>query len=128
MKGPGIIKHIDINMRMKCFIDISQTIDKLLNGGLYDIISNLLNFSKQSKELGTSWKQGVPVEVIPSAYRPVQLKLESMLGGHANLRMAVKKCVCYTIIIQNKPYDNKTFEYSYLKILQSKHYIFDSVL
>ena len=60
-------------------------------------------FSKQSKELGTSWKQGIPIEVIPSAYRPVQLKLESMLGGQANLRMAVKKCVgfyfLYMIIV-----------------------------
>lgn len=48
--------------------------------------------SKQSTELGTSWKQGVPIEVLPLAYRPVQLKLESMFGGQANLRMAVKKC------------------------------------
>ena len=66
---------------------------------LFDVISNFLNSSKQSKELGTSWKQGVPVEVIPSAYKPVQLKLESMLGGQANLRMAVKKCVCYAFFV-----------------------------
>jgi len=80
---------------------------EISNGALFHIISNFLNFSKQSKELGTSWKQGVPVEVIPSAYRPVQLKLESMLRRQANLRMAVKKCVRYTIVIENKPYDNK---------------------
>ena len=46
--------------------------------------------SKDSKALGEKWKKGVPVEVIPMAYRSVALKLEH-LGLHPMLRMAKAK-------------------------------------
>lgn len=46
---------------------------------------------KDSKKLGSSWKKGVPIEVLPMAYRPVQLKINQLLGGQANLRMASQK-------------------------------------
>ncbi|XP_005107137.1 ribose-5-phosphate isomerase isoform X2 [Aplysia californica] len=46
---------------------------------------------KNSKVLGTSWKKGVPIEVLPMAYRPVQLKINQLLGGKAELRMASRK-------------------------------------
>ena len=46
---------------------------------------------KNSKKLGTTWKKGVPIEVLPMAYRPVQVKIEKKLGGKANLRMASQK-------------------------------------
>ncbi|XP_068745818.1 ribose-5-phosphate isomerase-like [Montipora capricornis] len=45
---------------------------------------------KDSKELGESWKRGIPVEVIPMAYIPVTKKMEK-LGLKPVLRMAKAK-------------------------------------
>eukprot|EP00800_Vazella_pourtalesii_P023857 TRINITY_DN989_c1_g4_i1.p1 TRINITY_DN989_c1_g4~~TRINITY_DN989_c1_g4_i1.p1 ORF type:complete len:262 (-),score=15.65 TRINITY_DN989_c1_g4_i1:115-900(-) len=47
--------------------------------------------SKLSERLGTNWKKGLPIEVLPLAYKPIQTFLESTYGGIAVLRMAVKK-------------------------------------
>ena len=38
------------------------------------------------------WQKGLPIEVLPFAYKPVKLKLEKM-GGSADLRMAKQKAV-----------------------------------
>ncbi|XP_050395388.1 ribose-5-phosphate isomerase isoform X2 [Patella vulgata] len=46
---------------------------------------------KDSEFLGENWKRGIPLEVIPMSYKPVQLKIQNMLGGTVNLRMAAKK-------------------------------------
>jgi ribose 5-phosphate isomerase A len=46
--------------------------------------------SKQSTYLGEKWHKGLPIEVLPFAYKPVQLKLEAM-GGSAELRIAKQK-------------------------------------
>lgn len=46
--------------------------------------------SKQSTYLGEKWHKGLPIEVLPFAYKPVQLKLEAM-GGLAELRIAKQK-------------------------------------
>ncbi|XP_046342815.2 ribose-5-phosphate isomerase-like [Haliotis rufescens] len=46
---------------------------------------------KDVDKLGTTWKRGVSIEVIPLAYKPIKLKIEKQLGGLANLRMASKK-------------------------------------
>ncbi|XP_073238948.1 ribose-5-phosphate isomerase-like isoform X1 [Porites lutea] len=45
---------------------------------------------KDSKQLGESWKKGIPVEVIPMAYVPVMKKMEK-LGLKPILRMAKAK-------------------------------------
>ncbi|KAK7508585.1 hypothetical protein BaRGS_00000151 [Batillaria attramentaria] len=46
---------------------------------------------KDTAKLGTYWKKGVPIEVVPMAYRPVQLKIQQQLGGKTELRMAHRK-------------------------------------
>ncbi|XP_076435018.1 ribose-5-phosphate isomerase-like isoform X2 [Babylonia areolata] len=46
---------------------------------------------KDTGVLGTFWKKGVPIEVVPMAYHPVQLKIQKMLGGKVELRMASRK-------------------------------------
>ncbi|EGD73779.1 ribose-5-phosphate isomerase [Salpingoeca rosetta] len=46
--------------------------------------------SKESDALGTKWTRGVPIEVIPMAYVPIQKQLEGM-GATAKLRMATSK-------------------------------------
>ncbi|XP_013791728.1 ribose-5-phosphate isomerase-like isoform X1 [Limulus polyphemus] len=45
---------------------------------------------KDSKELGQNWTKGIPIEVIPMAFVPVQRRLEK-LGGTPVLRMAIAK-------------------------------------
>ncbi|CAI9736198.1 ribose-5-phosphate isomerase [Octopus vulgaris] len=51
----------------------------------------IADYRKDSENLGQKWKRGVPIEVLPVAYRPVKLKIEAMLGGVAKLRMAEYK-------------------------------------
>jgi len=50
----------------------------------------IADFRKKSSVLGEQWKKGVPIEVVPMAYRPVMLKLEA-LGAEPTLRMAKSK-------------------------------------
>ncbi|CAG5113388.1 Oidioi.mRNA.OKI2018_I69.chr2.g7499.t1.cds [Oikopleura dioica] len=49
------------------------------------------DYRKNSAALGQQWKKGVPIEVLPLAYRPVQKEIESRFGGVAKLRMAKAK-------------------------------------
>nr|CAH8854717.1 unnamed protein product [Trichobilharzia regenti] len=46
---------------------------------------------KSSKTLGSYWTKGLPIEVIPMAYKPVQTRIEKLFGGRAILREAVSK-------------------------------------
>ncbi|KAJ3073735.1 hypothetical protein HDU98_000798 [Podochytrium sp. JEL0797] len=45
------------------------------------------DYRKESKALGVQWTKGIPVEVIPMAYVPIQNKIVQ-LGGKSVLRMA----------------------------------------
>ena len=48
------------------------------------------DYRKDSAVLGVKWRKGVPVEVVPMAYRPLLGKLKAM-GGEPTLRMATSK-------------------------------------
>ena len=50
----------------------------------------IADFRKNSETLGTNWKKGIPLEIIPMAYLPIMTKLEN-LGGNPVLRMARSK-------------------------------------
>ena len=50
----------------------------------------IADFRKNSKRLGTNWKKGIPIEVIPMAYFPILKKLKK-LDGNPILRMAQSK-------------------------------------
>ena len=63
--------------------------EKILASNSRDLIV-LVDFRKKSEKLGTNWKKGVPIEVIPMAYFPVMNKIKS-LGGNPILRMAQSK-------------------------------------
>ncbi|KAJ1561556.1 hypothetical protein HK405_003545, partial [Cladochytrium tenue] len=41
--------------------------------------------------LGVRWTTGIPLEVIPAAYVPIQLKLQTQHSWASTLRMAVRK-------------------------------------
>ncbi|KAI6648850.1 Ribose-5-phosphate isomerase [Oopsacas minuta] len=47
--------------------------------------------SKRSDKLGTTWMKGLPIEVLPLAYKPIQQTIEKKYGGNAVLRIAQKK-------------------------------------
>ena len=94
-------KHSEIDID----IDGADEIDKDLNlikggGGCLVqekiIASNskeliiIVDYRKNSKILGTNWKRGIPVEVIPMAYFPIMKKLKN-IGGNPVLRMAQSK-------------------------------------
>jgi len=49
------------------------------------------DYRKNSEVLGTNWKQGVPIEVVPFAYAGVLRKLHSIGSPNAALRMAKMK-------------------------------------
>ncbi|XP_048772260.1 ribose-5-phosphate isomerase-like [Ostrea edulis] len=46
---------------------------------------------KDSQVLGTTYKKGIPIEVIPMAYKPIQMKIQDLFGGEVILRMAQQK-------------------------------------
>jgi len=62
----------------------------------YFIILFLIS-RKESHKLGEKYKKGIPIEVIPMAYCPVQQKIEALYGGLAELRMGKMKAVCCLI-------------------------------
>jgi ribose 5-phosphate isomerase A len=66
-----------------------QTQEKIVASAAPKLVI-VADYRKQSKALGTQWKKGVPIEVIPMAYRLVSRRLEE-LGGNPKLRMAVAK-------------------------------------
>lgn len=49
--------------------------------------------SKEVDRLGQKWKKGIPIEVIPMSYTPIQLKIQERYGGEAILRMCADKAV-----------------------------------
>lgn len=53
----------------------------------------LLHFRKNSQKLGEQYKNGIPIEVIPMAYVPIQRRIENTFGGTAKVRMALAKAV-----------------------------------
>ena len=48
---------------------------------------------KDTVMLGSYWKKGIPVEVLPISYTSVQMKVQRQLGGVVELRMADRKAV-----------------------------------
>lgn len=72
------------------------------------------DYRKNSARLGTNWKAGVPIEVVPFAYAKVLLNLRNNLGSkEATLRMA--KCKAGPVVTDNgnfvidAPFDFETF-------------------
>ncbi|XP_071506595.1 ribose-5-phosphate isomerase-like [Diadema antillarum] len=58
------------------------------NASMFIVIAD---YRKQSSKLGESWTKGIPIEVIPMAYRPIVRTIETKFGGSPELRMAKSK-------------------------------------
>lgn len=63
--------------------------EKILASNSKELII-IVDFRKNSKILGTNWRRGIPIEVIPMAYFPIMKKLKN-IGGNPVLRMAQSK-------------------------------------
>lgn len=81
--------------------EVSPTLDLIKGGGACQTQEKLVaasskrfvviaDYRKKSKQLGTEWRNGVPLEVIPEGYAPVMRTLARM-GGKPVLRMAQRK-------------------------------------
>ena len=51
----------------------------------------IADIRKKSEKLGQNWTKGIPIEVLPAAYKLVQVSIQSQFGGEAVLRQAVAK-------------------------------------
>ena len=56
-----------------------------------DLFVVIADERKKSQRLGTTWTKGVPIEVLPLSYKPIQLTIQKRFGGTPNLRMAKAK-------------------------------------
>jgi len=106
IQGKLQLGDLDIYPEIDVTIDGADEIDHSMNlikggGGCQTqekiIASNskkfivVADYRKESHFLGEQWKKGVPVEVIPMAYVPLQKVIKERLHGDAVLRMAVNK-------------------------------------
>jgi ribose 5-phosphate isomerase A len=66
-----------------------QTLEKLVASVAKEFVI-VADHRKQSTHLGETWKQGIPVEVIPAAYTVIMHRLRE-IGGNPKLRMAQRK-------------------------------------
>ena len=48
---------------------------------------------KYAKSLGETWKKGIPIEVLPVAYKVTKKEIERQLGGEAIVREGTEKIV-----------------------------------
>ncbi|KAI4463797.1 ribose-5-phosphate isomerase [Holotrichia oblita] len=51
----------------------------------------IADYTKNSEKLGDKYKKGIPIEVVPMAYKPVKQVIENRFGGDLELRMAIAK-------------------------------------
>ncbi|XP_070171091.1 ribose-5-phosphate isomerase [Polyergus mexicanus] len=51
----------------------------------------IADYTKNSQKLGQQYKKGIPIEVVPMAYIPIQHRIERTYGGTAKIRMALAK-------------------------------------
>ncbi|KAK2577839.1 hypothetical protein KPH14_001104 [Odynerus spinipes] len=92
--------------KLDCAIDGADEVDSEMNiikggGGCLlqeKIIASCANefiiiadYTKNSEKLGQQYKKGIPIEVVPMAYVPIQRKIEDSYGGDVKIRMAVAK-------------------------------------
>ena len=53
----------------------------------------ILRHRKWSTKLGNEWKKGIPLEVIPLAYKITKREIEKQLGGEVIVREGTGKLV-----------------------------------
>ncbi|XP_032676158.1 ribose-5-phosphate isomerase [Odontomachus brunneus] len=97
---------LEIYPELDCAIDGADEVDAELNlikggGGCLlqeKIVAScakqfvvIADYTKNSQKLGDKYKKGIPIEVVPIAYVPIQRRIKTIYGGTANIRMALAK-------------------------------------
>lgn len=100
------LTSLDIHHKLSVAFDGADEVDELLTlikggGGCLlqekIVASSAANFivlvdeRKCSKKLGTQWTKGLPIEVVPMAIKPVQIRIKEVFGGNPLLRPAGTK-------------------------------------
>jgi len=47
--------------------------------------------------LGDKWNKGIPIEVLPIAYKIAKKEIEKQLGGEVVVREGTEKVVCFRL-------------------------------
>lgn len=97
---------LETHPKLDCAIDGADEVDAELNlikggGGCLlqeKIVAScaqqfvvIADYTKNSQKLGEQYKKGIPIEVIPMAYVPIQDRIERTYGGSVKIRMALAK-------------------------------------
>ncbi|CAK9795103.1 Ribose-5-phosphate isomerase [Anthophora plagiata] len=92
--------------KLDCAIDGADEVDSEMNlikggGGCLlqekivascaDELVIIADYTKQSQQLGEQYKKGIPIEVIPMAYKAIQKRIKDNYGGNIQVRMALAK-------------------------------------
>ncbi|GAB1860518.1 ribose-5-phosphate isomerase [Camponotus japonicus] len=97
---------LETHPKLDCAIDGADEVDAELNlikGGGGCLLQEkivvscaqqfvvIADYTKNSQKLGEQYKKGIPIEVVPMAYVPIQDRIERTYGGSAKIRMALAK-------------------------------------
>ncbi|XP_024882071.1 ribose-5-phosphate isomerase [Temnothorax curvispinosus] len=97
---------LETHPQLDCAIDGADEVDENLNlikGGGGCMLQEkivaccakrliiIADYTKISQRLGEHYKKGIPIEVVPMAYVPIQRRIENRYGGIVKIRMAVAK-------------------------------------
>ncbi|CAH0381724.1 unnamed protein product [Bemisia tabaci] len=92
--------------KLNCTIDGADEVDKnlvLIKGGGGCLLQEKIiagysekliivaDYNKDSQHLGDNYKKGIPIEVLPLAYKPIQMRIQEKYRGSATLRMSKMK-------------------------------------
>ncbi|EFN84428.1 Ribose-5-phosphate isomerase, partial [Harpegnathos saltator] len=106
VKNHLTLGDLEIYPELDCAIDGADEVDaemNLIKGGGGCLLQEkivascakqfvvIADYTKNSQKLGDQYKKGIPIEVIPMAYKPIQHRIEVTYGGSANIRMALAK-------------------------------------
>lgn len=106
IKNQLTVGELEIYPQLDICIDGADEVDSNLNlikggGGCLleekivascaKILVIIADYTKNSEKLGDKYKKGIPIEVVPMAYKPVKQVIEKKFGGDLELRMAIAK-------------------------------------
>lgn len=97
LRSTDLETHTSIDVTIDGADEIDKELVCIKGGGACQLQEKLIAYCankfvliaderKKSQQLGNSWHSGVPIEVLPSAYKLVMVNIERILGGKAVLR------------------------------------------
>ncbi|KAH0949068.1 hypothetical protein HN011_004702 [Eciton burchellii] len=106
LKNHLTLGDLEVYPKLDCAIDGADEVDakmNLIKGGGGCLLQEKIvascakqfiivaDYTKNSQKFGEQYKKGIPIEVVPMAYVPIQNKIEETYGGTIKIRMALLK-------------------------------------